>query len=188
MSTATDAPTIADQVRDALLATPALTDKAISHRFKVGRAFVAQVRAELASGFTCTQCQRPGVESIKRPGICKRCSVRLDTPPALRAPAPPPVVARPAPPPPVEAPPVVETAPARPPRLPPPPPPPPAPPAITGEAELRAEALAELDEKLLYLADGIARFEQRGDATGAYYARRRWLQVRYMHFQLRDAA
>jgi hypothetical protein len=172
MSTTTDAPTIADQVRAAILAEPSKNDQALSRRFKVGRAFVSQIRAELASGFICSQCGHPGIESIKRAGICKRCSIARDTPPALRAPAPPPPpVARPAPPP------VVVAAPA-----------PPAPPAVVDEAALRAEALAELDAKLDMLADGIARFVRRGDGQGAHYARRRWLQVRYLHFQLRRAA
>jgi hypothetical protein len=182
MSTTTDAATIADQVRAALLATPALADQALSRRYKVGRAFVAQLREELASGFVCPHCERPGIESLKREGMCKRCSVACDAPPALRAPTPPPpVVARPAPPPPV-----VVAAPAPPPRE--PPPPPPAPPAVVDEAALRAEALSELDAKLDRLADGIARFAQRGDHVGVYAARRRWLQVRYLHFQLRRAA
>ena len=93
-------PTV-DLIRAALLANPRLTNRVLSQQFKVRKAFVGEIRTQMASAFTCPRCGWPGEESLKRPGICRRGSVALDTPLAtddglrVALPLPPPPPPRP---------------------------------------------------------------------------------------------
>jgi hypothetical protein len=158
---------IADQVRAALLAEPHRPDQAFSRRFKVGHALVAELRAQLAHGFVCPRCGWPAEQSLKRPEMCKPCSVKLDAPqlrvdPALMmcAPAPLPQPAPPAPPPPVDA-------------------PPPRPRRHRPDAA-QIVALSEIDVRCEALADLADRLGE----VKARPVRRRWLQMRWQRVLL----
>ena len=78
----TDIDTIStvDRIRAALLANPQHTNRFLSKMLIVRLALVAEVRQQMFHAFTCPRCGWFGEESIKRPGICKRCSVAMDTP------------------------------------------------------------------------------------------------------------
>jgi hypothetical protein len=159
---------IADQVRAALLAEPHRPDQAFSRRFKVGHALVAELRAQLAHEFICPRCGWPSEQSLKRPEMCKPCSVRLDAPqlradPALtmRAPTPQPQPCPPALPPPVDAPPPRQPRQRRPDA---------AQIAALSEIDVRCEALADLADRL-------------GEVK-ARPVRLRWLQMRWQRVAL----
>ena len=90
-----------DRIRAALLANPQHTNRFLSKMLIVRLALVAEVRKQMAHAFTCSRCGWLGEESLKRPGICRRCSVALDTPLAtddglrVALPLPPPPPPRP---------------------------------------------------------------------------------------------